>query len=155
VFDIGGYALFLFAVLAVPVWNVFASWRRRRSRVGLPVTDARVLAARLESAGRMGGYLPVWDVEYGDRGERHRARCLEADGLVVTGWKSRAKDVQAAAQRRVDRYAVGDIIQVRLHPGRPHDVSLARDELDLGGLFFVLGMLGVGAVGMGVLYLLS
>ena len=145
------YAFFVFALLASPLWSVFASWRRRRARAGEPVVEARVLAATLESGA--GGYRPRWDVEYEHRGERHRARCHEADDRFVTGTtRSPASAVRAAAQRRLDRHAVGDIVQVRLRPGRPQDVCLAREELDLAALYLVLGMVGVVAVCMGLLY---
>lgn len=129
-----------------------ASWRKRRSRAHLPVLDARVVAATLETGRR--GYRPCWDVEYEQGGASRRARCHEADDRFVTGTtRSRDSIVRAAAQRRLNRHVVGDVIQIRI----PHDqgarVVLAREELDLQPLYLVLGMLGVVAAALGVLYL--
>lgn len=154
--NIAWYVFLLFALLASPSWSVFASWRRRRRQAGDAVVDARVLAARLEAQPGRLGYRPCWDVEYERDGHTQRARCLESDDRFVTGsTRSRESTVRQAAQRRLDRHAVGEVVRVRLLAGRPEEVRLARADLDTGALFLVLGMLAVVAVAFGLLWLFS
>lgn len=154
--SIAWYALLLLALLASPLWSVFASWRRRRRQAGDAEVSARVLASRLEAQPGRLGFRPCWDVEYERDGHTRRARCLEVDDRFVTGsTRSRESTVRQAAQRRLDRHAVGDVVRVRLLTGRPEEVRLARAELDTGALFLVLGMLAVVAVGFGLLRLFS
>ena len=150
------YAFLLVALLASPLWSVFASWRRRTQRAGDSVVEARVLASRLEAQSGRLGYRPCWEVEYEHEGRRHQAHCLEADDRFVTGSTgSRKSIVQEAAQRRLDRHAVGDIVSVRLQAGRPQEVRLAREPLDTQALVLVLGMLAVVGIAFGLLYVLS
>lgn len=154
--SIAWYAFLLFALLASPSWSVFASCRRRKQRAGEAVVEARVVASRLEAQAGTLGYRPCWDVEYERDGQPQRARCLEADERFVTGsTRSRESVVRQAAQRRLDRHTVGDVVQVRRLRGRPDEVRLAREDLDTDALFLVVGMLAVVAVGFCLLWLLS
>lgn len=147
-------AFLALAMFASPVLHLVQSWWRRRSASGRTVVQAKVLYAEVESRAPRFGYRPRWDVEYDHEGERRQAQCHEANPQWYTGSDdTRTSVVRDVVERRLAAYPVGGTIPVRLRPDRPREVTLAHESLETGPLYLMLGITGVVALAMALMYL--
>jgi hypothetical protein len=128
------------AVGAVLVGIGWLVKRRADLSQAWPMVLGRVVAAGVRlSTDSDGGasYYPEIQYAYDVGGQTYQNNRLMFGGAVGGG--------RAAAQRHVDRYPAGAVVQVYYNPASPHDSTLERRSgqtkffYGLGGLFVVLG----------------
>lgn len=143
--------MIIFGVVALVVGAGSVVWTARRVRAahGWPVTAGRIVEIRLDLV--RGTFDGTPDVGHYQTRIRYEYRVGDATlvgtrvrvgGDVHTSMKSRAEGI-------VGRYAVGDVVDVRFNPRRPHDACLELDgDAGLAGLAFAALGLVLAVVGL-------